>query len=421
MLFLLFALLLSCADDEFHCSYSDLSRALPRLKVVLKSENYDKLQTLHDKLNDAFVKPRPPDNKQIGSMISALVTEQERLLCFAVIQVKYGMLSVTDPFIARYLELDQDAIVKIRQLNNGCLIDIKQLVSKLPEALSGGNHSALMQKARSRYQDGLLELKKKLTPKQLGLFDTLFASFDHDRVVVDLISTLSGDQLRAAAIAKGYSKAHPNIQLQMKAKGLLLMDHKIAREFLELSPEQDKTIILLYQDYKDAVDELQMSLSAALLKEPTVETTRIHRQKAMKLNESYLELFMNLLTKNQQMLLEKLLCQVIGYKYCQTSPVKEQIGITEEQARRSLAFGVKCMEEFNEKRNASDCDYEKDYRFARYYSERVKNEMLTAEQREKWEAFIGKKIPEQDLMILQKDYVKRTAHYVLPINPKTKN
>jgi hypothetical protein len=286
--------------------------------------------------------------------------------------------------------------------------------------MSGGNHSALMQKIRSRYQDGLLELKKKLTPKQLGLFETLFASFDHDRVVVDLISTLSGDNMRAAAIAKGYAKAHPNIQLQMKAKGLLLMDHKIAREFLELSPEQEQSLILLYQDYKDAVDELQMSLSSALLKKPTEETTRIHRQKASLLNSVYTELFMKLLTNHQQMLLQKLLCQVIGYKYCQTSPVKEQIGITEEQARRSLAFGVKCMEEFNEKRNASDCDYEKDYRFARYYSERVKNEMLTAEQREKWKAFIGKEIPEKELTILQKDYVKRTAHYVPPINPKSK-
>lgn len=403
--------------DDFTCTLSQLRQSLPHLKVILSAKNYDKVQSLHDQLTRESNESNGKYNKssvQIGSMIVDTVDIVERSKCIAALQIRYGYFSLTDARISSYLELEKDKVEKLRAMNRNAVSDMTARVNRMRDA---ADFNTEFSDLKQLYEKGLIAVKRELSEVQLTKLNALYQGYSNDNTVRTLLLRFMREKTAAETSAKLYKEYLPNMQLYMQSEGLILMDFKIARDFLGLQKEQENAVLDLYHDYAETVNELQLSLARSIGVSPD-ETIRFHLDVAMKLGKEYSDRFRKLLRDDQVSKVPQLLAQVLGCKYSFTPPIKQQIGITPEQDLEITKFTTKQQAKFPNALKNAGLDYEKQYQQELLLSKAIYDEMLTEEQRERWKKVTGKPIPENDLKSIRIAYLSRTNYLIK--NPEKK-
>lgn len=379
-------LLILCAitaSDEFTCDKSSLAQALPRLKVVMSEASYNKLAKLNRKLNqEAQARRQAPDNVALGKMIADCVSDdRQRLLCYAAIRIKNGYISITDQCIGKYLSLDSNTVAKLREHNTKLLIEMTTLVGEMKYPVDNDQCVKIREASIAKYKTSSVILKAVLTSQQIRLLDIIYAECNHDISVLAIVSRLNNT--RAVQLEKnaGYKTAHHNIQFYMPSDMLIVMDQKPARDYLQLSPEQDIDVQSLYTQYLETVTKLQLSLSDSLTRTGD-ESYRAFQNQAYKYDSEYTARFHNIMNPSQKTRILQLTAQVVGYKFSFSVPFLQQLGVTTQQNKNQLRYLSKKTFEYPESLDGSNFDYEKLYRFEVFISECVRDEVLTQEHRD---------------------------------------
>lgn len=193
---------------------------------------------------------------------------------------------------------------------------------------------------------------------QRSKLNELYRGYGHDSAVRSLLLRFMREKVKDESSAKFYREYLPNMQHYMPSGGLIIIDFRMAREFLGVEKEQEQAILDLFHDYSEAVHEHQLSLAGAI-GDSSSEVIRFHMGMAMKLDTEYGERFRKLLRDEQVKKVPQLLAQVHGYKYSFTPPIKQQLEITPEQANGVIKFMNHQQTKFPDAVKNAGFDYEK--------------------------------------------------------------
>lgn len=395
---------------DFSCSFASLSDNLPRLKLILRPDEYQSLEKLHKKYS---AKGELRDSKIIGQEISrALSDDSSRLKCFAALSISYGYFSITDNRITAYLEIDETISNKIRTINKELLESSKRKLEKYNVDIRENEFASVHKSLSIKYGSTKLTINNMLGEKKTALLDIIYQGYDHDAAIKRVIYRQINDRLKLKLQSTAYIKYHPNIQIYFKSGGLLLMDCKHATDYLQLSIEQTARLKDIFESYSKAVSEVQESLSSSL-GNSAEEAIQFHREVAEKIAKKYEDMFLNLLNNSQRKRLDSLMAQILGYKVCFMPKYKNAIGFTDEQDRKSLKYISKLILQFPEDMTDSDIDYEKLYRLELFVSDTFISDILNESQRKKLNDICAVKLQADALSVVRKLYFRRTSHWIL--------
>ncbi|HQR41684.1 MAG TPA: hypothetical protein PLX97_03345, partial [Gemmatales bacterium] len=257
---LLLCILLSTAGDEFTCKSNELQEAMPLLKQIVSHQCYSSLE----KIVASSKKQSNVPADALGKMVMDCASnEEERALCCAVIRVKHGYYSITDPFISRFAQLDESQESRIRAFNTVCLDAVNATVKDITDHSSREAFVKAWIRAQSIYQKNYeTGIASILNEDQRARLNKVYVKYDHASAVQRLLTKRLSERSTIGPLQLGNQQTHhPNIQMHFSAGYLILLDNKAARDHLHLTPAQLEAVVELYEQYASAVDELQLSLS----------------------------------------------------------------------------------------------------------------------------------------------------------------
>jgi hypothetical protein len=239
-------LFLLTIQSDFECSQRDLAQALPQLQQMLKKETYDTLFKVSQQIAASKRQPRPAE---IDVMIEQILKDDEIKLVRAVIAIRNGYFSISDPHIVAYVGLEAE-VGLIRTINNRCLQEVYALTDKLGGNVNPADFQTTVTQTVKMHQAAYQnEIRKLLPTDKAKRLDALFTKCDHQQVYMKIIMDRFQTLSREADKKKTYETHHPSIQPMLTADMLYLMDQPVCRKYLGLTPEQDVKMVTLFKDY----------------------------------------------------------------------------------------------------------------------------------------------------------------------------
>src|SRR5690606_9154497 len=122
-----------------------------------------------------------------------------------------------DRIIARYLDLSNAEIDRIRKHNTKCMHDIEQRVSKLKSPITPAEYESSFKDCLAIYNNSSASLLRMLNGTQQDRLKAIMQDCNHDQALREVVMIRIGKHLSEAHIADQFSIIHPNIQKEFTA------------------------------------------------------------------------------------------------------------------------------------------------------------------------------------------------------------